>query len=85
MQLSNSAPIEQAGVKEEDDDEDEEEEDGDEEVMVPEGIDVDPVVMSTLPHSMQVRSPTCSGLCYQSQTSDHMLILFRLAEQMAGM
>ena len=51
--------IEQAGVKEEDDDEDEEEEDGDEEMTVPEGIDVDPVVMSTLPHSMQVRSPTC--------------------------
>ena len=43
-------------MKEEDNDEDEDD-DGDEEVMVPEGIDVDPVVMSTLPHSMQVQSP----------------------------
>ena len=71
-----STSIEQASVKEEDDDDEDEEEDGDEEVMVPEGIDVDPVVMSTLPHSMQVRSPTCLELCCQEQTSDQLLIVF---------
>ena len=72
-------------MKEEDDDDEDEEEDGDEEVMVPEGIDVDPVVMSTLPHSMQVRSPTCLGLCCQEQTSDQLLIVSRPAKQMADM
>lgn len=71
-------------MKEEDDDEDEEE-DGDEEVMVPEGIDVDPVVMSTLPHSMQVWSPTCSEHCCQDQTSDQSLIVSRPAQQMPDM
>ena len=37
-----------------DEDMDEDDEDDDEEVIVPEGVNVDPAVLSTLPPSMQV-------------------------------
>lgn len=40
--------------EDEDDQEDDEEAGADEEVVLPEGMDLDPVVMSTLPPSMQV-------------------------------
>ncbi len=49
-------------IQEEEDDEDEDEEAGaDEEVVLPEGMELDPVVMSTLPPSMQV-------LCHNAHT-----------------
>ena len=42
-------------IQEEEDDKEEDEEAGaDEEVVLPEGVELDPVVMSTLPPSMQV-------------------------------
>lgn len=51
----------QGNDEEDEDEEDEGEEDEDQEVVLPEGMNLDPVVLSTLPPSMQAHCPLISS------------------------